>query len=99
MIADVVGGGGLRPGTIVVADFGRFAEGGGLFVPSTAVRTDGKRSWVLVVSGGKAERREVVAQPVHPGTTVVKEGLAADADVIVDPGALEPGTPVFAVAD
>lgn len=99
VIADVIGGEGLRPGTIVVADFGRFGDGGGLFVPSTAVRTDGKTSWVFVVVGGKAERRDVVAQPVHPGTTVVKQGLAADADVIVDPGDLAPGTPVFALAE
>ena len=99
VIADVVGGAGLRPGTIVVADFGRFGEGGGLFVPSTAVQTDGKGSFVFVVVGGKAERRDVVTQPVHPGTAVVKQGLAADADVIVDPGALAPGTSVFALAD
>ena len=72
---------------------------GGVFVPSTAVRTDGKTSWVLVVAGGKVERREVVARAVHPGTTVVQQGLAPDADVIVDPGNLEPGAAVFALAD
>jgi RND family efflux transporter MFP subunit len=99
VLADVVGAEGLRPGTIVVADFGRFADGGGVFVPSTAVRSDGKGSWVLVVAGGKAERRAIVAAPVHPGTMVVKQGLAADADVIVDPGALEPGAAVHALAD
>jgi RND family efflux transporter MFP subunit len=100
VLADVVSSDGLRPGTIVVVDFGRFGgEGGGVFVPSTAVRTDGKGSWVLVVVGGKAERRAVVAVPVHPGTMVVKQGLAADADVIVDPGALEPGAAVYALAD
>lgn len=99
VLADVTAGDGLRPGTLVTADFGRFAEGGGVFVPSTAVRTDAKGSWVLVVAGGKAERRDVVAAQVHPGTTVVREGLAADADVIVDPGALQPGAAVVALAD
>jgi len=99
VLADVVSVQGLRPGTIVTADFGRFGEGGGLFVPSTAVRTDGKASWVLVVANGKAERRDVVASPVHPGTTVVRQGLDAAADVIVDPGSLEPGATVFALAD
>jgi multidrug efflux pump subunit AcrA (membrane-fusion protein) len=99
VLADVVGGQGLRPGTIVVVDFGRFGEGGGVFVPSTAVRSDAKGSWVLVVVGGKAERRAVVAEQVHPGTMVVKQGLAADVDVIMDPGALEPGAAVFALAD
>lgn len=99
VLADVTSAEGLRPGTLVNADFGRFAEGGGLFVPSTAVRTDGKTSWVLVVAGGKVERREVVARAVHPGTTVVQTGLAPDADVVVDPGALEPGAAVVALAD
>jgi RND family efflux transporter MFP subunit len=99
VIADVVDVAGLRPGTIVTVDFGRFAEGGGVFVPSSAVRTDGKASWVLVVANGKAERREVVVQAVHPGTVVVKQGLAPDADVIVDPGALEAGAAVVALAD
>jgi RND family efflux transporter MFP subunit len=99
VLADVVAGEGIRPGTLVTVDFGRFADGGGLFVPATAVRTDGKASWVLVVAGGKAERRDVVVRPVHPGTAVVKQGLAADADVIVDPGALEPGAAVFALVD
>jgi RND family efflux transporter MFP subunit len=99
VLADVTTADGLRPGTLVNADFGRFAGAGGVFVPSTAVKTDGKASWVLVVANGKAERREVVARPVHPGTTVVQQGLAPDAAVIVDPGALEPGAAVFALAD
>jgi len=99
VLADVVSADGLRPGTLVTVDFGRFAEGGGVFVPSTALRTDGKTSWVYVIANGKAEKREVVAQQVHPGTVVVKQGLAADADVIVDPGSLEPGAAVVALAD
>ena len=99
VLADASGADGLRPGTLVSVDFGRFGEGGGLFVPATAVRSDGKASWVLVVANGKAERRDVVASPVHPGTTVVRQGLDATADVIVDPGSLEPGAVVFALAD
>jgi multidrug efflux pump subunit AcrA (membrane-fusion protein) len=99
VLADVTAANGLRPGTLVNVDFGRFAEGGGVFVPSTALQTDGKASWVYVVANGKAERRDVVAQPVHPGTVVVKQGLAADADVIVDPGSLQPGAAVVALAD
>ncbi len=99
VLADVVGTPGLRPGTLVTADFGRFGEGGGVFLPSTAVRTDGKVSWVFVVANGKAERREVVVQPVHPGTVVVKQGLAPDADVVVEPGALAAGDAVAALAN
>jgi RND family efflux transporter MFP subunit len=98
VLADVVSAG-LRPGTLVVADFGRFGEGGGTFLPSTAVKTDGKATWVFVVANGKAERREVVVAPVHPGTVEVKQGLAADAQVIVDPGSLAGGDAVVALAD
>jgi RND family efflux transporter MFP subunit len=99
VLADVVTAEGIRPGTLVTADFGRFGEGGGLFLPATAVRTDGKASWVFVVEGGKAARREVVVAPVHPGTVTVKQGLAADAAVVADPGALAAGEPVVALAD
>jgi RND family efflux transporter MFP subunit len=99
VLADVVNAAGLRPGTLVVADFGSFGEGGGTFLPSTAVRTDGKTSWVFVVANGKAERREVVVAPVHPGTVEVKQGLAADAEVVVDPGSLAAGDAVVALAD
>ncbi len=98
VLADVVSTG-LRPGTLVVADFGRFGEGGGTFIPATAVKTDGKSSWVFVVANGKAELRAVVVAPVHPGTVEVKQGLAADAQVIVDPGSLVAGDAVVALAD
>jgi RND family efflux transporter MFP subunit len=98
VLADVVSTG-LRPGTLVVADFGRFGEGGGTFLPSSAVRTDGKASWVFVVANGKAERRDVVVAPVHPGTVEVKQGLPADAQVVVDPGSLASGDAVVALAD
>lgn len=90
---------GLRPGTLVTADFGRFGEGGGLFVPSTAVKTDGKASWVFVVAAGKAERRDVVVEAIHPGTVLVKQGLSPDADVVLEPGELAPGEAVVALAN
>ncbi len=99
VIADVVNVKGLRPGTLVVADFGTFGADGGTFLPSTAVKTDGTKSWVFVVANGKAERREVVAAAVHPGTVEVKSGLAADAEVVVDPGTLAAGESVVALAD
>ncbi len=99
VLADVVAAEGLRPGTLVTADFGRFGEGGGVFVPSTALRTDGKASWVFVVAGGKAERRDVSAEPVHPGTVLVKQGLAPEVDVVVDPGSLAAGDAVVSLAD
>ncbi len=99
VLADVTNPEALRPGTLVTADFGRFGEGGSLFLPSTAVKTDGKASWVFVVANGKAERREVVAEAVHPGTVVVKQGLPADAAVVADPGGLAAGDAVVSLAD
>ena len=99
VLADVVAAEGLRPGTLVTADFGRFGEGTGLFVPSTAVKTDGKASWVFVVASGKAERRDVAAEQVHPGTVLVKQGLAPDADVVLEPGALAAGEAVVSLAN
>jgi RND family efflux transporter MFP subunit len=99
VLADVVAPEGLRPGSLVTADFGRFGEGGGLFVPATALRTDGKASWVFVVAGGKAERRDVTAEPVHPGTLLVRQGLAPEADVVLDPGSLAAGDAVVSLAD
>jgi len=84
----------LRPGTLVNVDFGAFAVKDGLFVPATAIRTDGKATYVLVVATGKAERRDIEIAPVHPGTVAVKGGLEPSADVILDPGPLAPGEPV-----
>ncbi len=84
---------------LTATDFGHFGDGGGVFLPATAVRTDGKASWVFVVTNGKAERRDVVVQAVHPGTVVVKQGLAPDADVVVDPGALAAGDAIVALAN
>jgi len=97
VLADVVGGEGILPGTLATADLGRFGENGRLFLPATAVKTDGKSSWVFVVAAGKAEKREIVAAPVLPGTVAVKEGLSADADVIADPGTLGAGEAVVAL--
>jgi membrane fusion protein, multidrug efflux system len=98
VLADLPPGSGIRPGTLVTADFGRFGEGGGTFLPATAVRTDGKTSWVFVVADGKAQQREVVVVPVHPGTFAVRQGLALDADVVLDPGTLAPGDRVVPLA-
>lgn len=99
VLADVVNAQGLLPGTIVTADLGRFGENGRLFLPATAVKTDGKSSWVFVVAAGKAEKQDVVVSRVHPGTVAVQQGLLADADVIADPGSLAPGDAVVRLAN
>ncbi|MBI5067108.1 MAG: efflux RND transporter periplasmic adaptor subunit [Deltaproteobacteria bacterium] len=101
VLADVlqVAGPALRPGTLVQVDLGTFSEKGALFVPTTALRTDGKETYVLVAQNGKAERRPVEATPVHPGTMEVRRGLDATADVILDPGSLAAGDAVVPLAN
>jgi RND family efflux transporter MFP subunit len=96
VLADVaaVQGPPLRPGTLVNVDFGAFGAAGEMFVPASAVRADGDKKYVLVVAAGKAERRDVEAAPVNPGTMAVRKGLDAQADVILDPGALAAGDAV-----
>jgi RND family efflux transporter MFP subunit len=100
VLADVgrVEGPPLRPGTLVNVDLGGFAERDGLFVPTSALRTEGGASFVLVVADGKAQRRDVEVTPIHPGTVAVRSGLDAQAEVILDPGALAPGDPVVPLA-
>ena len=95
VLADVVRGPGLRPGTLVSVDFGSF--GTGLYVPTTALRTDGTGSFVFVVADGKAVRRAVEVVPVHPGAVAVRKGLDPQADVIQDPGSLADGDAVIAL--
>jgi membrane fusion protein (multidrug efflux system) len=100
VLADVVPPvGDLRPGAIVTVDLGTFGDRGELFVPATAVRRDGDASYVFVVADGKAERRDVKATAVHPGTVAVASGLASDALVVSDPGVLAAGDPVVPLTD
>jgi RND family efflux transporter MFP subunit len=96
VLADVtkVTGSAPRPGSLVTVDFGGFAERDGLFVPASAVRTEGDASYLFVVTGGKADRRKVEVTPVHPGTVAVRSGLEAGAEVVQDPGTLAVGDTV-----
>jgi len=99
VLADVgkTDGPAVRPGSLANVDFGGFGEKDGLYVPSGAVRTDARGAFVLVAAGGKAERRDVQVAQLNPGTMVVTGGLAPDALVILDPGALAPGDPAVAI--
>ena len=100
VLAEVAAGGPkLRPGTLVNVDFGSFADRAGLFLPSSAVRSDGASSFVFVVADGKAERREVKVAQVTPGTVSVEAGLEAGSQVIRDPGSLSPGDAVVPLQD
>jgi RND family efflux transporter MFP subunit len=56
-----------------------------LTVPQAALRNEGDRWWVLVASGGKAERRAVVPGPVRGSDRVIQSGIRAGERVIVEP--------------
>ena len=101
VLADVVKveGAPLRPGTLANVDFGGFGDKDGLYVPSSAVQTAGNESWVFVIVGGKAERRDIKPVQVNPGTVAVEGGLDAGAAVILDPGTLAAGDAVVPLAD
>ncbi|MFO0581510.1 MAG: efflux RND transporter periplasmic adaptor subunit [Anaeromyxobacter sp.] len=98
VLADVDPGAGLKPGTIATVDLGAFAVKGDLFLPTSAVRTEGQATYVLVVDGGKAARRDVRSSGVNPGTVAVS-GLAPDAQVVLDPGTLAAGDAIVPLAD
>jgi membrane fusion protein (multidrug efflux system) len=99
VLADVLKGPGavIRPGSLANVDFGGFGEKDGLYLPAGAIRTDARGAHVLVAVNGKAEERDVQVAPLNPGTVLVKGGLAPDALVILDPGALRPGDAVVPV--
>jgi RND family efflux transporter MFP subunit len=101
VLADVLKGTGpvIRPGSLANVDLGGFGEKDGLYLPAGTVRSDARGSHVLVAVGDKVEERAVQVAPLNPGTVVVKGGLAPDALVILDPGALRPGDAVVPVLD
>lgn len=86
VIADVTKpkDGSLRSGALVNVDLVNAESLVGPFIPAAAVRTDGIVRYVLVVSGEKLERREVVAIPINAGTVQIKSGLKAGDNVVVD---------------
>ncbi len=89
----------LRPGTLVNVDFGGFGDRDGLYVPASAVRSEGPASWVFVIVGGKAEKRAIKPVQVNPGTVAVEGGLDASTAVILDPGTLVAGDAVVPLAN
>jgi RND family efflux transporter MFP subunit len=94
-----VEGAALRPGTLLNVDFGGFGDKDGLYIPSSAVRTEGAASFVFVIAGGKAEKRVIKAVQVNPGTVAVESGLEAATAVVLDPGTLAAGDAVVPLAD
>ena len=99
VLADVVRSDGtLRAGAVVTIDLGAYGAKGDVFLPASAIQREGDTAFVLVVASGKAERREVRASAVHPGTMMVA-GLDPEATVVMEPGALKAGDPVVPLAD
>jgi RND family efflux transporter MFP subunit len=99
VLADVVKSEGtLRAGAVVTVDLGSFGGEGDVFIPASALQREGEQAFVLVVASGKAERRDVRANAVHPGTVMVA-GLAPDAAVVVEPGVLKAGDAVVALPE
>jgi RND family efflux transporter MFP subunit len=101
VLADVlrVDGPALRPGGLVTVDLGGFAERDGLFLPASALQTEGAATYVFVVAGGRAERRPVEVTPIHPGTVAVRAGLDPRAEVVQDPGTLAAGDAVVPLSN
>jgi RND family efflux transporter MFP subunit len=56
----------------------------GVMVPSAAVRQQNEQEIVLVLSGGRIERRAVSTRPGDNGSTLVISGLAAGETVVVN---------------
>jgi RND family efflux transporter MFP subunit len=56
----------------------------GVLVPSAAIRQQSDQEIVLVLAGGRIERRAVSTQPGDNGSTLVISGLAAGETVVVE---------------
>jgi RND family efflux transporter MFP subunit len=84
VLADVAPGPGIRPGALVVVDLSK-AEGlVGPFLPTSAIREENGKSFVLVLVKGKLERREVSIEKIDPGTVRARGVTPAD-QVVADP--------------
>lgn len=87
----------LRPGMFARLTLVLSAGRDALFVPEHAVTGLGSRQFVFVVEDGKALRREVKTGAHRDGAVEVLDGLAADAEVVVDGQMkLRDGAPVTA---
>ena len=68
---------------------------GGVRIPAEAVRRDGGRDVVFVVSNGRVERRAIAVSDSAGSTILVGSGLAAGERVVVEgPATLADGDPV-----
>jgi RND family efflux transporter MFP subunit len=99
VLVDVAPAASLRPGTLVNVDFSGFGDKDGLYVPTGAVLADAKGSYVYVIAGGKAARRDIATVTVNPGVLAVQSGLEPSTAVILDPGTLAAGDAVVPLAD
>lgn len=90
------GGGGLIPGMFVAVRMGNGVVNDALLLPESAIGSDQSKSFVFVVGdGNKAEYRSVVLGPQVEGNRLVRSGLKAGEQVILDHlQRLAPGEPV-----
>ena len=70
------------------------ARGSGVFVPTSAVRTDGAKKCVYVVSGNRAEKRDVSVIGARSGGFAVEGIKEGDTVVTTAPPALKDGSAI-----
>ncbi|BCS31159.2 acriflavin resistance protein [Luteitalea sp. TBR-22] len=74
----------LKPGQVAGAGT---REAPSLWVPTTALRREGDRTWVLLASQGRVTRRAVETGGTSGADTQITSGLVAGDRVVVDPPA------------
>jgi HlyD family secretion protein len=90
-VAPVDPPGWLRPGQTVNVNIVTNPDAWRLLVPAAAIRRVGDRSAVLVVQGGRAVERTILARPPTKDGVPVVAGLSADDVVITNVGTIQPG--------
>jgi HlyD family secretion protein len=81
----------LRPDMTVSVNVQAGRREGVLFVPAEALRGNGDGAWVLVVRGGRAERRAVKVGLRGQGVVEVREGLSEGEAVVPATAPARPG--------
>lgn len=89
----------LRPGTLATVDLSTSPSVKGFYLPASAVRTEGGKSFVLVANANRLQRKEVVSSVIKPGSVLVTSGLGASDEVAVDTTGLRDGDTVRVLTD
>ncbi|MBB6052674.1 efflux RND transporter periplasmic adaptor subunit [Armatimonas rosea] len=70
-----------------------------VFIPLSAVATDGSRSYVFLLKSGKAQRKDIVTGPVQGERVLVQAGLVGGETLAATPQRLTDGVAVAARAE